>query len=352
MIKSQYKVVGVMSGTSLDGLDLCYVNFNYQHSWSYKIIRSETIKYTNEWTDKLSHSMLLSEADLGQLDETYTRYLNSAIHTFINTHVINDLDAICSHGHTVLHQPDKGITYQIGNMPHISKEFKCPVVCDFRIDDVKLMGQGAPLVPIGDALLFKEFDICLNLGGFANMSFEDKSRRVAYDICPVNIILNHYVKPLGFDYDDGGNIAKSGVVNQQLLNLLNELEFYKLAAPKSLGLEWVQSHIFPLIATFKLPVEIILRTLVAHTATQIANEINKVTLAKVLITGGGAYNTFLIEQIIELTENEIVIPTDDIVNYKEALVFGFLGVLKLRNEVNCLSSVTGAKKDHSSGRIY
>ncbi len=352
MIKPEYKVIGVMSGTSLDGLDLCYVHFNYKNSWSYKTIVSETISYSNEWAERLKDSIFLNKDALTQLDEVYTKYLNNAIHTFIKKNAINELDAICSHGHTVLHEPHNGFTYQIGNMSHISKDFECPVVCDFRVDDVKLGGQGAPLVPIGDALLFSEFDICLNLGGFANMSFEDEYKRIAYDICPVNITLNHYMKLLGLDYDDRGHIAKSGIIHEELLAQLNTLEFYKLTHPKSLGLEWVQLNIFPLIDRFKLPTETILRTLVAHSALQIATEINKVTNAKVLITGGGAYNTFLIEQILELTKNEIMIPHHMLVEYKEAIVFGFLGVLKLRNEVNCLSSVTGAKQDHSSGRIY
>ncbi|AXT20945.1 anhydro-N-acetylmuramic acid kinase [Flavobacteriaceae bacterium AU392] len=351
MMKSKFKVIGVMSGTSLDGIDLCYADFTYNNVWSFKIITAKTVDYPKEWANNLKASILLDKAFLIKLDENYTSYLNSVILEFIKQNEIKNLDAVCSHGHTVLHQPDKGITYQIGNMPHISNHIKCPIVCDFRIDDVKLGGQGAPLVPIGDQLLFNEFDICLNLGGFANMSLQLEGKRIAYDICPVNITLNYYVEQLGYVYDNKGIIAKSGKIHQELLNKLNALEFYSLTHPKSLGLEWVKQNVFPLVDIYQLPVENILRTLIEHSATQIGKEINKMNQSKILITGGGVYNTFLIERISNYTDNEIVIPSKTIVNYKEALVFGFLGVLKLRNEMNCLSSVTGAERDHSSGIV-
>lgn len=352
MMKSEFKVIGVMSGTSLDGIDLCYIDFTYNNAWSFKIITAKTVNYPKEWTDNLKTSILLDKTSLKTLDENYTSYLNSVILEFIKQNKIKNLDAVCSHGHTVLHQPDKGITYQIGNMSHISNHIKCPFVCDFRIDDVKLGGQGAPLVPIGDQLLFDEFDICLNLGGFANMSLQIDGKRIAYDICPVNIILNYYVEQLGYAYDNKGAIAKSGKICQELLNKLNDLGFYGLKHPKSLGLEWVKLNVFPLIDIYQLSVQDILRTLIEHSAIQIGKEINKINQSKILITGGGVYNVFLIERISNYTDNEIVIPSKTIVNYKEALVFGLLGVLKLRDQINCLSSVTGAKKDHSSGRVY
>jgi len=352
MKKSKYRVIGVMSGTSLDGLDLAYIEFNFNNSLSFEIIKAETIHYSKEWKRILKNLVSNSLEELRDIDKTYTMYLASEINDFIKRNVIADLDAICSHGHTALHQPESGLTYQIGNQKKLSKLTGKTVVCDFRVQDVKLSGQGAPLVPIGDELLFSNYDYCINLGGFANISTTINSVRVAYDICPLNIVLNYYVSKLGLDYDDKGKIAASGYINKELLTDLNALEFYRLNPPKSLGLEWVRETILPLINNYNLGVEDILRTFVEHSAYQIAAEIRKSENTTVLVTGGGVYNSFLISRLKDLTNNEIVIPSKALIEYKEALIFGLLGVLKLRGKINCLSSVTGAEKDHSSGYIY
>ena len=352
MIKSKYKVLGVMSGTSLDGLDLAYVEFDYENSLSFKIVMAETIAYSKAWKNILKNLVSNSLEELQEIDQKYTAYLASAINDFIKKHHILDLDAVCSHGHTALHQPEKGLTYQIGNQKELSKLTGKTIVCDFRVQDVKLGGQGAPLVPIGDELLFSDYDYCLNLGGFANVSTRVNSVRIAYDICPVNIVLNHYVSRLGVDYDNNGSIAASGSVKKELLSDLNALVFYGLKPPKSLGLEWVREVVIPLIDSYSLNIKDILRTFVEHSAYQIAKEINKSQNTSVLVTGGGVYNLSLIDRLNELTSNNIEIPSKNLVEYKEALIFGLLGVLKLRGEYNCLKSVTGAKKDHSSGEIY
>jgi anhydro-N-acetylmuramic acid kinase len=220
------------------------------------------------------------------------------------------------------------------------------------VQDVELGGQGAPLVPIGDKFLFSNYDYCLNLGGFANISTDVNHERVAYDICPVNIVLNHYVKQLGFDYDDEGKIAATGQIHLELLKQLNGLSYYKKIYPKSLGLEWVNNTVFPLIDKVKLPVNDVLSTFVEHMAIQIASEVSNPKKSSVLITGGGVYNTFLVNRLKMHTQQNIIIPEKDAIEFKEALIFGFLGVLKLRNQVNCLKSVTGASKNHSSGKIF
>jgi anhydro-N-acetylmuramic acid kinase len=352
MLKTEYKVIGVMSGTSLDGVDLVYVTFNFDKSWNFKLHYTQTITYNTYWFDILGHLVDFSIDELQNIDKKYTRYLAFLITEFINKFNIKNIDAVCSHGHTALHQPEKGLTYQIGNLQSIAELIKQVVVCDFRTEDVALGGQGAPLVPIGDQLLFSQYDICLNLGGFANVSRELENVRIAYDICPVNIVLNYYVKELGFNYDDEGKIASTGEINDKLLEKLNALDFYKQKFPKSLGLEWVRDTIIPLIDFLKLPIKDILRTFVEHVAIQISKEINIKEKGKVLITGGGVLNLFLMQQIKKHTNNKIIIPSKEIIEYKEALVFGFLGVLKLRHEVNCLRSVTGAVKNHSSGKIF
>lgn len=352
MRKDIYYVVGVMSGTSLDGIDLCYIKFEFQKIWNFKIIESETIKYTLDWKTKLSRAILLGKKELKKLDVNYSLYLSEKISEFILKNNIKKEAIVCSHGHTVFHQPENGITLQIGNTIEIKNSLNNIIVCDFRVQDVLLGGQGAPLVPIGDKLLFHDYDFCLNLGGFANISFEEDSKRIAFDICPVNIVLNYYSEKLGFEFDENGEISKQGTINTKLLESLNNLKYYKQEHPKSLGLEWVKKEVFFLMDSLDIEIKDILRTFLEHIAIQINNSIKNKPLGTMLVTGGGVYNTFLIRRVKSLSKHKIHIPGSDIVNYKEALIFGLLGVLKLRNEVNCLSSVTGVTKDHSSGKTY
>ena len=352
MIKKEYKVIGVMSGTSLDGIDLALITFKFEDKWRFKINKAETITYSENWILQLKDLISHSKENLYKLDIDYTDYLAEVIQQFISKHNIETIDAVCSHGHTALHKPENGLTYQIGNLSILSKIIKQTVVCDFRVQDVEFGGQGAPLVPIGDKLLFSNYEYCVNLGGFANVSFENNSERIAFDICPVNIVLNKYVSELGFAYDDKGSLASKGIINDDLLNTLNNLEFYNEAYPKSLGLEWVNEEVFPLINQYNLEIEDVLRTFVEHIAIQVSKIINQKQNASVLITGGGVFNVFLMTRIKTLTSNDIVIPSKQIIEFKEALIFGFLGVLKLRNEINCLSSVTGSERDHSSGVVF
>jgi anhydro-N-acetylmuramic acid kinase len=352
MLKKEYHIVATMSGTSLDGLDIIYVTFKFDGSWFFSILNSETIPYDVIWKRKLKNLIQLSSGELKRTDEEFINYLAETIEKFISKNKIEKIDFISSHGHTALHQPEQHITYQIGNLPNLAQLLGQTIVCDFRVQDVELGGQGAPLVPIGDKLLFSEYDYCINLGGFANLSTDDYSTRIAYDICPANIVLNHYVNVLGQDFDDKGGIAESGTLDDKLLTELNALEFYKQDYPKSLGLEWVNEVVYPLIDNFNLKTKDVLKTFTEHIVVQISKEINKKESALVMITGGGAYNDYLISRIKSKTKNKIVIPSKEIIEFKEALIFGLLGVLKIRNEINCLASVTGAKHDHSSGKIF
>ena len=352
MEKTEYRLVGVMSGTSLDGIDLVFTEIDFKNPLQFKIIASKTYAYSTEWQKKLSSAIDLDAPELNKLDNEYTEFLAETISQFIAENNIDLIDAVCSHGHTIKHRPKQGITLQIGNLPKLAKRIEVPVVCDFRVQDVELGGQGAPLVPIGDRLLFSNYKYCINLGGFANVSQEKGATRIAYDICPVNTVMNYYAQKLGKSYDEDGVIARSGKVNETLLSELNDLNFYKKEAPKSLGIEWVNSNIFPLIDKFDLSIPDILKTFSVHVATQIAACLDNNSDSNVLVTGGGAYNKFLIEQIKSKTSCELIIPDPEIVDFKEALIFALLGVLKLREEVNVLSSVTGAKMDHSSGRLF
>lgn len=353
MFKDYYNVIGVMSGTSLDGVDMAHITFTRRDcTWHYKIGVSETIPYTHKWIKELKNSISYSNDQLNTLNCNYTNYLGELIAKFISKNNLKSLDAVCSHGHTILHQPQNGFTLQIGNLPEIASYFNVPVVCDFRVQDVQLGGQGAPLVPIGDQLLFSAYTYCLNLGGFSNISMIENGKRIAFDISPVNTVLNFYAEKLGFSFDEGGKHATKGNFNPALFEALNAIPFYHAHYPKSLGFEFVKETIFPLIETFNCSTEDVLHTFTKHVAFQIATITTKKN-STLLVTGGGAYNTFLIEEIKRYAPfTRITIPDTKTIEFKEALIFGLLGVLKLRNEINVLASVTGAIKDHSSGKIF
>jgi len=352
MIKNKYNVVGVMSGTSLDGIDLCWVHFSKQMSWSFKILAAETVKYSEFTKVTLKSAISLNPTDLERLNQNYTNRLGRHISNFISKYDIKYLDAVCSHGHTVFHQPEKGVTLQIGNLPELAQYIRQTVVCDFRTQDVALGGQGAPLVPIGDAMLFSDYDFCLNLGGFANISLQFNNQPIAFDICPTNIVLNKYAEKLGFSYDEDGKQAQSGTLQNSLLEALNAIDYYKQNPPKSLGLEWVNNQIFPVVDNCNLDPQDVLRTIVEHSAIQIAKVIQNYKLNFGLFSGGGVHNSFLLQRIVSHSGCKIDTIDNTIINFKEALIFGFLGVLKLRGEANCLRSVTGAAQDHCSGEIY
>lgn len=353
MKKEYYNVIGVMSGTSLDGVDLAHIQFKIKNDkWAFEILECETISYSSAWVSNLKAAVNYTQNQLEDLNKNYTQLLASIISDFIKKYKLENLDAVCSHGHTILHQPQNGFTLQIGNLPEIAELTQQKVVCDFRVQDVQLGGQGAPLVPIGDRILFHEYDYCMNLGGFSNVSFEENTTRIAFDISAVNTVLNFYANQLGLDYDDKGKISQSGNCNADLLNELNSLDFYQKKHPKSLGFEFVKEVVFPIIERYPISVEDKLHTYTEHIAVQIALALPKKN-GNMLTTGGGAYNDFLIERIqFHLPKMNIVIPSKKILEFKEALIFALLGVLKMRGEVNALQSVTGALHDHSSGLIY
>lgn len=345
-------IIGVMSGTSLDGIDIAYVKINNAEIYDFEIIKATTIPYSKEWKLALKKGFHLSGEDLTLLNADYGIHLGNTILKFIEKNNITNVDFIASHGHTIFHDPSKNYTLQIGNGPYITAITGIKTICDFRTQDVALKGQGAPLVPIGDKLLFSNYDYCLNLGGFSNISLNENNNRIAFDICPVNIVLNHYVAPLKIEYDDKGILASKGKVNEDLLDELNSLSFYNDVKPKSLGYEFIVETIFPIIDKYNLDIKDILRTFVEHVAIQISKKIDSNSKKTVLVAGGGAYNTFLIGRIQSYTKTQLIIPDDSIINYKEALVFALLGFLKDEGLNNCLSSVTGANRDHSSGVIF
>lgn len=346
---TSYFVLGLMSGTSLDGLDLAYVKITFAYKqWQYQILQTETLDYSKKWQTRLKDSILLDKDALLDLDKKYSKYLAEQTKNFLSKNNITALDLISSHGHTVKHRPELGYTLQIGNLPEFGNAFNIPVICDFRTQDVALGGQGAPLVPIGDRLLFSEYEYCLNLGGFANISTEKNMERIAYDIGAVNIILNHYANELGHEYDKGGMLADSGQLDEKLLSKLDSLDYYKQPYPKSLGREWVNEKLFPILNASNINPKDILHTYTIHIAKKISLSVKKGS--RVLVTGGGAYNSFLMHQLQE--DIKWITPKKEVIEFKEALIFGLLGVLRYRKQDNCLKSYTGASKNHSSGKLY
>lgn len=392
-------VIGIMSGTSLDGLDLAYCVFGEERNkvykdfkdlkekeererlsstygnscWGYGVCKAVTVPYPEELSQKLAQAMSLSGYELALLHNELGRFIGMQVKAFM-ADFAEEVELIASHGHTVFHRPDLGTTLQIGSGADIAAICGKPTVCDFRTLDVALGGQGAPLVPIGDELLFGQYDICLNLGGISNLSYRADGQRKAYDISPCNIVLNQLARQMGKAYDADGNIARSGCIDTTLLEKLNSLDYYKQLETKSLGREWIDSEFFPILNSCHLSVPDQMRTVCEHIAEQIANACNSagvkspdsndgtgnyemegcnnIRCRTMLITGGGAHNAFLINLIREKFHGQVIIPDDKTIDFKEAIIFAFLGFLRANGLPNCLASVTGARRDSCGGGMY
>ena len=348
-----YAVIGLMSGTSLDGLDVAACIYQHdENKWTFEVLEAQTYKYDDAWTSRLQNADQLSGLDLAMLNVELGALHGEWVKEFIDNSGFK-ADFISSHGHTVFHQPERSLTLQIGSPAHIAATTRLPVVADFRTKDVALGGQGAPLVPIGDRLLFGDYDFCLNLGGIANISYEMMNERLAFDICPANMALNMLAKQAGKTYDEGGQMAASGRLIPSLLDAFNALEYYQADPPKSLGKEFFDGQFFPIILSAmkqNIPLADILHTCTEHIAIQISSVLDGWS-GKLLCTGGGTWNDFLVERIKAHTSLEVIVPEERIINFKEAIIFGFLGVLCWRGEVNTLSSVTGAMQDSVGGVI-
>jgi anhydro-N-acetylmuramic acid kinase len=338
--------LGVMSGTSLDGLDLACCRFTFTGCWQVEIEDAVTIPYSEEWRKKLQQAPLVTKSELMELHKTYGRYIAEQVTIFITGKERPDL--IASHGHTVFHEPAKGVTLQIGDGVEIATETGITTVFDFRTADVAKGGQGAPLVPVGDHYLFGEYSSCLNLGGFANISYVKEKQRKAFDICPVNIVLNQLAESIGQQYDKEGETGRKGNVSEDLLNKLDALPYYRASIPKSLSREWVEREVNPLLKQAGGSLHDQFRTVYEHIANRIADVLPE---GRLLVTGGGAYNRFLLELIRQRSGAELIIPDKQMVDFKEAMVFAFLGVLRINDKVNCFSSVTGAESDSSAGIV-
>ncbi|HRH39381.1 MAG TPA: anhydro-N-acetylmuramic acid kinase, partial [Flavobacteriales bacterium] len=345
-----YRVIGVMSGSSLDGLDLalCELELKRGH-WSFDIEKAKTVKYSAAMQHRLKKVMSGSAFDLAELDAEIGAFIGKACLSFAKG--VGRVDLIASHGHTIFHQPKKRITTQIGSGAAIAAISGITTMCDFRSTDVALGGQGAPLVPLGEKLLFPEHQAFLNIGGICNISLHGSERVIGYDVCIGNQALNFLANETGKSYDRDGRMASTGAVNGALLAKLNALPFHRQKPPRSLGREWFDANVLPLIANARIPLADRMRTVVEHIAEQVGVAAKELR-APLLVTGGGAHNSFLMDRLCAQLEFGLVIPSREVVDYKEALVFALLGVLRLRGEANALKSVTGAKKDSVGGAVY
>ena len=348
--KKSYRCVGLMSGTSLDGVDIADVTFSREGTrWSYHWNGGKCIPYDADWKERLQEASLLDGASLIHLHRTYGKYLAGIADDFLKRES-SPVDLIASHGHTIFHQPERGMNFQLGDGSEIAVRCQQPVVFDFRSADIALGGQGAPLVPVGDALLFDSYAACLNLGGFANISFEQEGRRKAFDIGPCNILFNRYAEKTGREYDAEGALARAGTVRHAVVSRLIDL-----TPPRgiSLGREWLEKVIWPCLDQYALSPEdgcATVREYLLHLLNELIKEIRP-NDGQVLITGGGAFNTHLIDGLRQTHHNRIMIPEDHLVMYKEAMIFAFLGLLRMLEKTNVLQDVTGAMRDHCSGLV-
>lgn len=345
-----------MSGTSLDGLDLCYCLIkNDTDNWSFEIIETKSVSYESELKVKLKDSIHLKADELLRFHNEYGFWLGNEAKKFILEKKL-EIDFIASHGHTTHHQSENGLTFQIGSGQHLANASGQKVICDFRTNDVALGGQGAPLVPIGDKLFFSTYDFCLNLGGISNISFNENRKRVAYDIGLANMVLNHITQKSDLAFDAGGKLARSGQLNLPMLDQLNDLEYYSLPYPKSIGYEWFIEKVVPIVESFTDSMENKLHTAIHHICEQVAQQVKSHTQqnSTLFVTGGGALNEYLVETLQEKlgAAIQVIVPEKKLIEFKEALVFALMGALRFENKINVLKSVTGSKRDSSSGVMY
>lgn len=357
MSTQHYNLIGLMSGTSLDGLDICYARYElHDDTWQFNLIAATTYPYPEELFNALEQASGLKSIELYALDLTLGQFFAHRVNEFIADQQLShsEIDAIASHGHTVFHQPESGITVQIGCGTTIAYHTGIKVINDFRKKDVVAGGQGAPLVPIGDQLLFSsQAASFLNIGGFANLSYTDASGHTrAFDICPANILINWYMRKLGHSFDKNGRIAGSYPVQEDLLEVLNNVAVYSEKLPHSLSFEWLEREIIPVVENYDYSIETKIATITEHAAYQIGKRLTENAISSVYITGGGSKNVHLTDRIKHHFSGSVILPDERIIDFKEALIFGFLGALNLAGKTNCLSSVTGAERNVIGGTIH
>jgi anhydro-N-acetylmuramic acid kinase len=357
----EYKVIGLMSGSSLDGLDIVYVCLEENRGqWKFDILEAECIPYTADWVRQLKNAQQASVPEFVKLNTAYGRYLGEQVNSFIHRYNIQHaVHFIASHGHTVFHEPANHTSYQVGEGSTIAAITGLPVISDLRNMDVALGGQGAPIVPIGDKLLFSKFDYWLNIGGIANITVRNGEELLAFDVCPANQVLNALAEREGKPFDYEGEMAMQGKIIGDVLHHLNAQAYYHQDPPKSLSNEAAKQLAFPILFESEHSNFDMLRTVVQHIACQVGEVVKKYPTGKeqasMLMTGGGSLNNFLAEEIRKvLAPMNVngVVPYEQVANYKEALVMALIGALRWREETNVMGKLTGASRDSISGALW
>jgi anhydro-N-acetylmuramic acid kinase len=359
-----YRAIGIMSGSSLDGLDIVFAEFTETRgAWTFEIKAADCLPYSAEWQQQLKDAIHLNAQQYMRLHTAYGHYIGEQVNTFIDSHQLHhQVQIISSHGHTTFHEPAHQMTGQLGDGAAIASVTGINVVSDLRAMDVALGGQGAPIVPMGEKLLFAQYPLLLNIGGIANVSASLGDDYIAFDICPANRVLNAWAAQAGKSYDDGGKMAASGFVRDEVLSAMNSQPYYAQPFPKSLANDFGTDVIFPLLKNAALSVPDALRTMVEHIAIQTTRSVGRLLQrmpaekpVSMLVTGGGAHNAFLIERLeasLKPMGVQIVVPDAGIINYKEALIMALLGVLRWREENTVLHTVTGASRSSIGGAVW
>lgn len=360
----EYRAIGIMSGSSLDGLDLAFVVFNETGGkWTFDIETAECLPYPAGWVEKLKNAVNLNAREYLLLHADYGHYIGRQVNDFIDRNRLHHrVQLIASHGHTTFHEPRLGMTAQLGDGAAIAAETGINTVSDLRAMDVALGGQGAPIVPIGEKLLFEEYPLLLNLGGIANISAAMPGGYIAYDICPANRVLNMLAAEKGMEYDKDGALAAAGIVRDEALTALNQQPYYSESFPKSLDNGFGVEVVYPLLKKFNLGTQDAIRTMVEHICIQVMRNAGRLSAKmtedagkKLIATGGGALNTFLTERLsthLAPLGIELVIPDVKTINYKEALIMALLGVLRWREANTVLNTVTGATRSSIGGAVW
>jgi len=353
-----YRAIGIMSGSSLDGLDIAFVEFHENGGkWQFEIRQADCLAYTPEWRTKLEKAISLNALEYQLLHTAYGHYIGAQVNAFIERHDLHyKVAVIGSHGHTTFHVPEHRMTGQIGDGAAIAAETGLTVVSDLRALDVALGGQGAPIVPIGEQLLLGDYRYFLNIGGIANLSVKDSHYR-AFDVCAANRVLNLLAGDLGKEFDENGALAATGTVHEALLTELNALDFYQQPAPKSLANNFGTDTVYPLLKRYDVRVTDQLRTYVEHIVQQVARALETDDEygreeQQLLVTGGGALNRFLVGRLKEVLKVAVVVPDEKLVQYKEAMIMALIAVLRWREETNVLGSVTGASRNSAGGAMW
>jgi anhydro-N-acetylmuramic acid kinase len=363
-----YKAIGIMSGSSLDGLDIACTQFQETGGkWDFEILHAECLPYPTAWAERLSSATSLPALDYQLLHAEFGHYIGEQVNLFIDRFDLHHkVHLVSSHGHTTFHVPAKKMTAQLGDGAAIAAVTGLPVVSDLRAMDVAFGGQGAPIVPVGEKLLLNEYALLLNLGGIANVSARNQGEYIAFDICPANRIMNMIANRHNLEYDENGALAAKGNASPELLQQLDQLEYYGLPYPKSLANDFGTGTVLPLIDHYGLSLQDALRTCVEHICAQVSRSLRslydpqdvagmEIPLRKMLVTGGGALNKFMISRLKDVLSGmgvEVVVPEKDLINYKEAVIMGLIGVLRWREEYNVLSSVTGASRNSIGGALW